>query len=165
MNYVIIGNSAAAVGCIEGIRQVDNAGSITVVSRETGHTYSRPLISYLLSGKTDEQHMKYRPDSFYRDNGCMLLAGKTATRISPGKKQVMLDDGTALSYDKLLVATGSSPFVPPIQGLEDVVSKFTFMTMQDAKAKEAVSTGQEVGIRAPLTVLCVEGLAGRAYLR
>lgn len=47
MNYVIIGNSAAAVGTIEGIRQIDKTGKITVISDEKYHTYSRPLISYL----------------------------------------------------------------------------------------------------------------------
>lgn len=51
--YVIIGNSAAAVGCVEGIRQVDREGPITIISDEPHHTYSRPLISYLLEGKTD----------------------------------------------------------------------------------------------------------------
>ena len=65
MNYVIIGNSAAAVGCIEGIRSVDREGGITVVSDEPYHVYARPLISYLLYGKTDEERMKYRPDDFY----------------------------------------------------------------------------------------------------
>jgi len=55
VRYVIIGNSAAAVGCIEGIRKLDKTGSITVISSENYHTYSRPLISYLLCGKTTEQ--------------------------------------------------------------------------------------------------------------
>ena len=68
MNYVIIGNSTAAVGCIEGIRQVDTKGKITVISDEPHHTYGRPLISYMLLGKTDEEHMKYRPDDFYEKN-------------------------------------------------------------------------------------------------
>ena len=70
MRYVIIGNSAAAVGCIEGIRQLDKGGSVTVISSEPYHTYSRPLISYLLWGKTTEEGMKYRPDGFYENNGC-----------------------------------------------------------------------------------------------
>ena len=65
MEYVIIGNSAAAVGAIEGIREQDAVGKITVVSNETHHVYSRPLISYLLQGKTDEQRMKFRQDDFY----------------------------------------------------------------------------------------------------
>ena len=52
MNYVIIGNSAAAVGAVEGIRLVDTAGDITLIAAEPHFTYSRPLISYLLAGRT-----------------------------------------------------------------------------------------------------------------
>ena len=66
--YVIIGNSAAAIGCVEGIRSVDNTGDITIVSSEEHHVYSRPLISYLLQKKTDLKRMKYRPESFYDEN-------------------------------------------------------------------------------------------------
>ena len=51
--YLIIGNSAAAIGCIEGIRHLDKTGEITLISKEKQHTYSRPLISYLLANKTD----------------------------------------------------------------------------------------------------------------
>ena len=140
MKYVIIGNSAAAVGCIEGIREKDKKGSITVVSNEIHHTYSRPLISYLLYGKTDEERMKYRPDSFYEDNGITTMLGRTAVKINPDKKTVELDDGTALSYDKLLVATGSKPFIPPMEGLDTVEKSFTFMTLDDAKALDAALT-------------------------
>ncbi|NLF36524.1 MAG: NAD(P)/FAD-dependent oxidoreductase, partial [Clostridiaceae bacterium] len=53
MNYVIIGNSTAAIAAIEGIRSIDKQGRITLISIENHHTYSRPLISYLLQGKTD----------------------------------------------------------------------------------------------------------------
>jgi NAD(P)H-nitrite reductase large subunit len=60
LRYVIIGNSTAAIGCIEGIRSIDGHGEITVISNEKYHTYSRPLISYLLYGKTTIQKMKYR---------------------------------------------------------------------------------------------------------
>ena len=49
MNYVIIGNSAAAVGAVEAIRRLDSEGDITIVSNEAHHTYSRPLFSYLLA--------------------------------------------------------------------------------------------------------------------
>ena len=57
MDYVIIGNSAAAIGCVEGIRSVDKEGKITLLSQERFHTYSRPLISYLLENKTDLKHI------------------------------------------------------------------------------------------------------------
>lgn len=161
MKYVIIGNSAAAVGCIEGIRKIDKNGSITVVSNEKYHTYSRPLISYLLYGKTDEQRMKYRPDSFYEDNNITPLLGRTAVKINPDKKTVDLDDGTSLDYDKLLVATGSKPFVPPMEGLETVENRFSFMTLDDAKELGAAITPESRAliIGAGLIGLkCAEGI-------
>ena len=83
MNYLIIGNSAAAVGCIEGIRSIDPEGPITLLSREPFHTYSRPLISYLLCGKTDEERMKYRADDFYGKYRVTALLGREATSIDP----------------------------------------------------------------------------------
>ena len=131
--YVIIGNSAAAVGCVEGIRQVDREGPITIISDEPHHTYSRPLISYLLLGRTDEQRMKYRSEDFYEKNKVEALLGRRALSIDPNKKQVALDDGSALSYDKLLVATGSRPFVPAMPGLEKVPQRFTFLSLDDAR--------------------------------
>ncbi|MCI7804541.1 MAG: FAD-dependent oxidoreductase [Oscillospiraceae bacterium] len=140
MNYVIIGNSAAAVGCIEGIRKNDRESTITVISDEKHHTYSRPLISYLLYGKTDEEKMKYRPDSFYKDNDVTPILGKKAVKIDTKNRKVMLDDGKAVPYDKLLVATGSRPFIPPMKGLDTVENKFTFMTLDDAKALDSVLT-------------------------
>lgn len=136
MNYVIIGNSAAAVGCVEGIRQQDKKGQITLVSSERYHTYSRPLISYLLYGNTDEQRMKYRPDDFYEKNHVKAILGKTVTSMNPAAKTVTLEDGTEIPYDKLLVATGSKPFVPPMEGLGQVKNKFSFMSLDDAYALE-----------------------------
>lgn len=140
MNYVIIGNSAAAVGCIEGIRSVDKEGKITVISNETYHTYSRPLISYLLYGKTDEQRMKYRPDNFYEENGCTAKLGVTVTKIDYAGKKVICDNGESIDFDKLLIATGSKPFVPPMTGLETVKNKFSFMSLDDAKDLEKAIT-------------------------
>lgn len=62
--------------------------------------------------------MKFRPDSFYKDNNVTAILGKKAVRIDPENKNVVLDDGKSISYDKLLVATGSRPFIPPVKGLE-----------------------------------------------
>ena len=163
-NYVLIGNSAAAVGCIEGIRQIDPEGAVTVVSREPYHTYSRPLISYLLCGKTDEQRMKYRPDDFYEKNNAAFLPGRTAEAVDPQAKTVALDDGTILPYDKLLIAAGSTPFVPPIDGVESVKNRFSFMSLDDAHAleKAAAPESRVLVLGAGLIGLkCAEGLAKR----
>lgn len=133
MKYVIIGNSAAGIGGAEGIRRQDAAGDITIITNEPHHTYSRPLISYLLEGKTDRQRMKYRPDDFYQTNRITLLQGNVA-KLEAG--QVVLETGEKVPFDKLLVATGSSPFLPPMAGLERVQKRFSFMTLNDANALE-----------------------------
>ena len=138
LKYVIIGNSAAAIGAVEAIRKNDKKGRLVIISNESHHTYSRPLISYLLMGRTDEEKMKYRDNNFYNENGCELMLGKTVTRIDPEQKRVLLDDGGYESYDKLLAATGSSPVVPPIKGLDSVRNKFTFTTLNDARQLELV---------------------------
>ena len=138
LKYVIIGNSAAAIGAVEAIRKNDKKGRLVIISNESHHTYSRPLISYLLMGRTDEEKMKYRDNNFYNEKGCELMLGKTVTRIDPEQKRVLLDDGGYESYDKLLAATGSSPVVPPIKGLDSVRNKFTFTTLNDARQLELV---------------------------
>lgn len=112
MEYVIIGNSTAAVGCIEGIRSVDPEGAITVVASEAYHTYSRPLISYLLEGKTDGERMKYRPDSYYKEMGVKAKLGIKAVKLMPEEHKVVLEDGEELPYGKLLVATRLYPLYP-----------------------------------------------------
>ena len=165
MKYVIIGNSAAAVGCIEGIRQIDRESPITLIASEPHHTYSRPLISYLLYGKTDEERMKYRPASFYADNGVEAMLGKTVTAIDPKAKTVTLESGETIDYDKLMVATGSRPFVPPIEGLDQVEKKFSFMTLDDAHAlDQTLNKDSRVLIMGAglIGLKCAEGIADKA---
>ncbi len=162
MNYVIIGNSAAAVGCIEGIRQKDKTGTITVISNEPYHTYGRPLISYLLWGKTTLKKMDYRPKTFYQDNQVKPMLGRTAEKIDVTGKQVYLDGGEIVTYDKLLIATGSRPFIPPMEGYDKVENKFTFLSLDDAKALEkALFPGARVLIIGAglIGLKCAEGIS------
>jgi NAD(P)H-nitrite reductase large subunit len=166
MKYVIIGNSAAGIGAVEGIRQIDKQGEITVITDEPHHTYSRPLISYLLLGKVTEEKMKYRDGGFYSDNNCKLMADVAVTGIDAKAKQVALSNGSRVPYDKLLVAAGSSAFVPPFEGLDTVKDKFTFMSLNDArKLDEALSKDKNrrvLIIGAGLIGLkCAEGIAER----
>ena len=165
MRYVIIGNSAAGIGAVEGLRQIDQEGEITVITDEPHHTYSRPLISYLLLGKATDENLKYRGDGFYSENNCTLLSGVAVTGIEAGAKQVVLSDGRRLSFDKLLVATGSSAMIPPVEGLDTVKDRFTFMNLDDArkldgaldKNKRALIIGAGlIGLK------CAEGIIKRA---
>ena len=163
MRYVIIGGSAAAIGCIEGVRSVDKTGEIILITGETEWNYSRPLISYLLEGKTTRDKMWCRPDSFFTRNGVTVKAGVLATALDAGDRTVRLSTGERLAYDRLLAATGSRPFVPPIPGLETVERTFCFQTLSDASAlAEALRPESRVLILgAGLTgVKCAEGIRG-----
>lgn len=162
--YVIIGNGIAAAGCIEGIREADKTGEITVISAEDHPVYSRPLISYYLEGRTDPQRMKYRGDGFYAQNGCKVLYGKTAVSIDAESKTVMLDGGEEIRYDELCAAAGSRPFVPPFEGLDTVENKFSFMTLDDAFSLEkALSKDSRVLIIGAglIGLKCAEGIYER----
>lgn len=164
MKYVIIGNSTAGISAVEGIRQVDSNGEITIISNEPWHTYSRPLISYLVQGKTDEQKMKYRPENFYEKMQCKTLLNRTVWEIKPEQKKVILEDGAEIPYDKLLVATGSSPFVPPTEGMETVTDSFTFMSLEDAKKlQQAIQPASRVLIVGAglIGLKCAEGVHKR----
>ena len=162
--YVIIGNGVAAVGCIEGIRAADKEGSITVVSAENYPVYCRPLISYCLEGKASPDRMNYRPADFYETNGCEVLYGRKAVALDPQAHTVALDDGRELPYDALCIATGSSPFIPPMEGLESVEKKFPFLTMDDMLSLEQAITpdSRVLIVGAGLIGLkCAEGLRDR----
>lgn len=161
-NYVIVGGGIASVACIEGIRSVDKSGKIYLISGEGKPTYCRPLISYYLQGVTDFEKMKYRPDGFYESQNCELVFGK-AESVDKQNKTVKVGDKN-IKYDKLLAATGSTPFVPPFNGLNRVEKQFSFMTEDDAlKIENAIDKNSRVLIIGAglIGLKCAEGLAGK----
>ena len=164
MKYVIIGNSAAGIACVEGIRSADAEGEITIISDEPFAAYGRPLISYYLLGATDRQRMLYRPADFYEKNKVRTLLGARAEKIDPAAQKIVLRGGEEIPYDRLLVATGSRPFEPPMEGIDGVKNKFNFMTLQDALSLEKVLSKRKnvLIIGAGLIGLkCLEGILER----
>ncbi len=127
--YLLIGGSIATEGAIEGILSVDKNADITVLCGEKRPLYSRPLISYVLEKKTQDEALFFRGEDYYDKKGIKAVYA-VATAVDPAHKTVTAD-GKSYPYDKLLVATGSKPFVPPIKGLESVSKKHTFYTMDD----------------------------------
>ena len=163
-DYVIIGNSIAAIGTIEGIRKVDTTGTITVIGNENHFVYGRPLISYMLMGKTTLEKMNYRDLSFYDDNKVETILGVEVTAIDKDKKQVALSNGSTVSYKKLMLATGSRPFLPPMKGIELVEKKTSFMTIDDALKLDSMinSESNVLVVGAGLIGLkCVEGILSK----
>lgn len=163
MRYVIVGNGPAAVSAVEAIRRYDAEGEITLFSKENEFTYSRPLISYLLLGATDETRMRYKSDDFYESMRVDYRQGVAVTAIDKDKKTVAASDGTETAYDKLLLATGGKPFIPPMDGI-DSVPYHTFMTLEDArKLAEALTPESRVLIIGAglIGLKCLEGIKAR----
>jgi NAD(P)H-nitrite reductase large subunit len=131
--YLIIGNSAGAVGAAEAIRGVDKAGTITIISDEPYPAYSRPLISDYLADELSLDKMLFRPPDFYETNNIRALLGEKAVRLNFDRHFVELADGRILTWEKLLLATGGSPIVPRMEGVSRQ-GVFTFTTLDDAKA-------------------------------
>lgn len=135
-DYLIIGNSAAGVTAAEFLSAAVPDKSIIMVSHEPYRCYGRPLISYLLEGKTDREHLDYKSADFYEKRGIETLFGTEfeAVALDAAAHEVKLAGGEEISYGKCLLATGSVPFIPPIAGMEGRTNVHTFITLDDALA-------------------------------
>jgi NAD(P)H-nitrite reductase large subunit len=134
MKYVIVGAGPAGVRAAEALRHEDAQGEITLLSGEPGAPYARMAIPYILAGRIDEEGALQRRDAGHLMHLNVHYRNNKATRVHAGDRggTVDLDDGSTLEYDRLLVATGSSPVLPPIAGtgLDGVV---TCWTLDDAR--------------------------------
>ena len=163
MKYVIVGSGVAAIAAVEGIRKFDAKGKIVIVTEEEVPTYGRPLISYFLAGKIGPEQLSLRPESFYRDLGVEVKLGTRISGLDTKAKKITTEDNKKISYDRLLLATGGKPFVPPIGNIEGPdVYGFTTLAhaeaLQDAAGdlkKAVVVGGGMIGLKA------AEGLSGR----
>ncbi len=140
-DYFIIGNSAAGITAAECIRAHDGAASVLMVSREPYPAYGRPLISYLIEGKTTQDKIWLKDADFYEDHNIETLFGQAyeVVKLEPKKHSAHLENGDIVTYGKCLLATGSVPFVPPIKGLENRDNVYSFMTLDDAQQAHAAA--------------------------
>lgn len=131
-NHLIIGNGVAGTTAAENIRKLDKAGKITIVTEESTPFYYRMRLPDFISGDLVEDKLSAKKDQWYKDQGIEL---KLQTRIQgadPGKKTVSTQSGLEIPYDRLLIATGSRSFIPPMKG-SDKKGVFALRTIQDAR--------------------------------
>lgn len=131
--YLLIGNSAGGIAAAEAVREVDSAGSVAIVTEEPYPAYSRPLISKYLSKERELDTMLFRQADFYAANNIQLLAGTKAVELDLNEHRLGLENGERISWQKLLIASGGTPIVPELDGL-DKRGVFSFTTLDDAKA-------------------------------
>ncbi len=115
MRHVIIGASAAGVSAVESLLQYGDHSEVAVISDES-LVYSRPLLSYYLAGKLNEEEILYRSRQFFNQPGLETYLERAASLDLDGKK-VVLESGRAVPYDRLVIATGASPRFPRAAGI------------------------------------------------
>ncbi len=161
--YVILGAGAAGVTAAETLRKADPAGEVVLVNGEDEPPYARMAIPYVLSGKigVEGTFLRHEPDH-YRRLGIGLAASRAAA-VDTRFGSVRLENGQLLSYDRLLIATGSRPTKEAVPGI-DLPGVHTCWTLADARAiVDAVKPGTRVVQMGAGFVGCIimEGLVRR----
>jgi len=118
MKHVVIGNGPAGVVAAESLRRADPAAEIALIGDEKEPPYSRMAIPYLLTGAIGEQGTYLRKDSAHYERLNIRLIVARAEKLDAKARHVVLSNGEKLTYDRLLIATGSHPLRPPIPGID-----------------------------------------------
>jgi nitrite reductase (NADH) large subunit len=134
MKLVCIGNGMAGVRTIEELLKIaPDLYDITVFGSEPHPNYNRILLSPVLAGEQTIEEIILNSREWYEDNGIALHTGKTITTIDRIHRVVIGDDGTEAPYDRVLLATGSNPFILPIAG-KDLPGVITYRDIADTEA-------------------------------
>ena len=118
--YLIIGSSHAGLSAAEEIRVHDQDGTLTMISMENCLPYSPTILPYIVEGKVKPEIIYLRDEKYFKDNKITFLKGKKLVKLDTKASKAGLDDGSEISYEKILIATGSTPTIPPVPGLKSL---------------------------------------------
>lgn len=130
--YLIIGSSHAGLNAADEIRVHDEEEPLTMISMENYLPYSPTVLPYIVSGKTEEQTIYLRDENYFQEKKITFLKGKKAIGVDTQAGKVSISDGSEIRYEKLLIATGAEPTLPPISGLKEAPCH-VLRTMEDAQ--------------------------------
>jgi NAD(P)H-nitrite reductase large subunit len=138
MKHVILGAGPAGVIAAETLRKHAPADQVVLIGDEPEAPYSRMAIPYLLIGKVGEEGTHLRHTAGHYAALDITLRRGRATGVDVAGRAVLLDDGSRESFDRLLIATGSSPVSPPVPGIQGP-GVHTCWTLEDARAIAALA--------------------------
>jgi nitrite reductase (NADH) large subunit len=131
---VLIGNGMAGVRTLEELLALSpDLYDITVFGSEPHPNYNRILLSPVLAGEQTVADIVLNPREWYAEHGITLHTGKTVTQIDRVRRRVIAADGTEAPYDRLLIATGSTPFILPVPG-KDLAGVIAYRDIADTEA-------------------------------
>ncbi len=149
IRVVIIGAGIAGVSAAESLRQAAPHAEITLVSREPDPPYYRLNLTRYLAGEIASGDLPVHPPQWYQDNRIELLSGAEVTTLSPEARTVTLRDGRELAFDKLILAAGAHPFIPPLPG----VHREGVTSLRNTADVERVAAAAGAGV----TCVCIGG--------
>ncbi len=130
--YVIIGCSAAGLAAAETIRRLQPDREIVVVS-EDEKLYSRCMLHKLLSGERTLDSLEFESQNFFEKNNIKWIGGAEVVQVDEEHRVLVLEDESELPYEKLLIASGSEYFMPPIPNFRDGKNVFGFRNVRDVE--------------------------------
>ena len=132
MKHVVIGAGPAGVVAAETLVKLDPSANVVLIGDEPEPPYSRMAIPYFLEGNIEENGSYLRKtDGYYQTKGIELIRQRVA-KLDADAKQLSLENGDQVAFDRLLIATGSSPMIPPITGI-DGEKVANCWTLEDAR--------------------------------
>lgn len=141
MRYVIVGAGPAGISAARPLRQLDKDGDIILVL-EDNQVHSRCMHHKYLSGERDAEGISFISSDFFEQNSITWYPGKTMVRLDCKESRILLDDGTFLPYDRLLLASGAYYLLPPVPGLKEAGNVYGFRDLSGALAiDKAVKPG------------------------
>lgn len=129
--YIIIGGGIAGVSAAEAIHALQPESDITLISEEHNLPYFRMSLTRYLAGEVEREKLTLHNQQWYLQNHITILLNTHVDAIDPDAKQIVLADGKKLAYDKLILASGAHPNVPPFPGRE-LKGVQTLRTLEDA---------------------------------
>lgn len=142
MRYVVIGASAAGISGIRELRKIDKSSEIILISKDK-EIYSRCILHHYLSGHRTIPKLNFVEENFEELHHIEWIKGKACTQVKPEEKKVILEDGQEVSYDKLLIATGSHTFIPPVKNLKEAKNVIGFRNLEDIETLKEVAKTQK----------------------
>ncbi len=118
--YIIVGSSHAALEAATAIRLIDADGTLTLLTRDAHLPYSPTILPYVVSGRSQPGNVVLRGPAYFHDTAISFEPGATAVSLEPAQSSLRLASGETWQYERLLIATGAAPMLPPVRGLTDV---------------------------------------------
>jgi NAD(P)H-nitrite reductase large subunit len=132
-DVVIIGAGQAGGRAAEALRRGGHTGSITIVGDELHPPYERPSLSKGFLHEPDLAKLVWvRPHAWYASNNVALLTGRRVTNIHRARRQIELEDGTAIDYQTIVIATGTRPRLLPVSGADHPAVRY-LRTIEDSR--------------------------------